>query len=330
MPFPSRRPLLGLLLALTLPLPALAAQWEPALQAIEALLARHSHDPQALQGERFERLRAELRQLGRSTPEPAAFIEGFNRLWSELGPFSHVRLLPRQGSAEQFAQHLDQMRVGPRAVRLSWNADIAVLKVSTLMGQDTLEALGAAYREIAARPTRALVIDLRDNPGGAFAVRPLVGHLIAEPVDAGVFLPRRSSQAPSRSELQVSPAWQGWSLQSFWADVQEKPFTRIRFEPVAPHYAGPVAVLTSARTASAAEMAVDALLGAGRVRVLGERTAGQMLTQKPFEVPGTPFMLMLPVADYHGWHSGRIEGRGIAPTQSMPAAAALDAALSSF
>ena len=78
MPFPSRRPLLGLLLALTLPLPALAAQWEPALQAIEALLARHSHDPQALQGERFERLRAELRQLGRSTPEPAAFIEGFN------------------------------------------------------------------------------------------------------------------------------------------------------------------------------------------------------------------------------------------------------------
>lgn len=326
---PSRRLLLSLCAALALPLHA-APNWDAALQAIDALLRQHAHDPQALQSERTERLRDELHKLGQSAESPGAFIGGFNRLWSELGPFSHVNLMPRRGSAEQFAQHLDQMKVGPDAVRLSWQGDIAVLKVRTLMGRDTIDAVSAAYRDIAARPARALVLDLRDNPGGAFAVRPLVGHLIAEPLDSGVFLPRRSSHAPSRTELLAAPGWQGWSLQSFWAEVQAQPFTRIRFEPLAPHFAGPVTVLTSRRTASAAEMAVDALLGAGRVRVLGERTAGQMLTQKPFEVPGTELMLMLPVADYHGWHSGRIEGSGIAPTQAMSAEAALQAAIDSL
>lgn len=86
-------------------------------------------------------------------------------------------------------------------------------------------------------------------------------------------------------------------------------------------------VLTSASTARAAELAADALLGSGRAQVFGERTAGQMLSQRPFDLPGQ-LMLFIPVADFHAWHSGRIEGVGVKPTRSLPAAQALDAALS--
>jgi C-terminal processing protease CtpA/Prc len=85
-------------------------------------------------------------------------------------------------------------------------------------------------------------------------------------------------------------------------------------------------VLVSTRTASAAELATDALLGSGRAQVFGERTAGQMLSQKPFDLP-EQLMLFVPVADYHAWHSGRIEGRGVTPTRTLQADLALDAAL---
>ncbi|MBH9551536.1 S41 family peptidase [Inhella gelatinilytica] len=305
-------------------------RWTGPLQAIDTLLRTHSHDPDRWTDDSQAAFKRSLERLAAQAPHRAAFVEGFNRLWATQGPFSHVQLLPQPGSAEAVAQHLDALNVGPSAVQLSWHGEVAVLAVHTLMGRDTQEAISAAYRAIVARPARALILDLRENPGGAFAVRPLVGHLIDQPLDTGVFLPRRTHSPPQAQALDAAPAWRGWSLQSFWTTVQTQPFTRIQFEPLAPHYAGPVAVLTSPRTASAAEMAVDALLRAQRVGVVGERTAGRMLTQKPFDVPGTDWVLMLPVADYHAWHSGRIEGQGIRPTLAVPAADALTVALTTL
>jgi C-terminal processing protease CtpA/Prc len=73
-------------------------------------------------------------------------------------------------------------------------------------------------------------------------------------------------------------------------------------------------------------MAVDALRAAGRITQVGERTAGQMLSQKMFDLPHG-FLLSVPIADYIGLHSGRIEGRGIDPDVSIDASQALEAAL---
>jgi len=95
---------------------------------------------------------------------------------------------------------------------------------------------------------------------------------------------------------------------------------------MAPRYAGPVLVLVSGATASAAELATDAMMTNGRVRVLGERTAGQMLSQRMFDlIPGV--QLSLPIADYYSARMGRIEGVGITPDVPVPAAVALDSAL---
>ena len=73
-------------------------------------------------------------------------------------------------------------------------------------------------------------------------------------------------------------------------------------------------------------MAADALQGAKRAVVVGETTAGEMLSQKLFDVPGD-FLLSLPIADYYSTHSGRIEGRGISPDVETAAENALATAL---
>ncbi len=73
-------------------------------------------------------------------------------------------------------------------------------------------------------------------------------------------------------------------------------------------------------------MAVDALLANGRAIVIGERTAGQMLSQRMIDVfQGA--QLYVPIADYHSARMGRIEGVGVAPTIHVRAEAALDSAL---
>jgi hypothetical protein len=240
--------------------------------AINATMRAHHYDPDELHTPEYLRIEAAISTLGESTTSDEEFIEGFRRIWVD-GPFSHVTLSEAQQSADDLADYLDTMRVGGGGASLVWHNDIAVLTVNTMMGLDTIEEIDAAYTEIAERNASGLIIDLRENGGGAFAVRPLVSHLLAESVDAGGFVSRpwnnMHDRAPNRIDIEGVDPWEGWSIRTFWANVQTNAVTRISFSPAAPVFDGPVYVLTSRRTASASELAIDALRVAGRATIIG-------------------------------------------------------------
>ena len=297
--------------------------------AITSTMRTYHYDPKELDTPEYLRIEAAVSALGESVNSDDEFIEGFREIWSK-GPFSHVSINYAQQSADDLADFLDNMRIGGGGATLSWHDNIAMLTVNTMMGLDTIEEIDAAFAAIAEADTAGLIIDLRENRGGAFAVRPLVSHLLAEPIDAGVFVSQPWNAAydrePNQTDLVTVDPWNGWSIKSFWADVQSNAVTRISFSPAEPVFDGPVYILTSKNTASAAEMAVDALKVAGRVTIVGERTAGEMLSQTIFDIPGG-FHLSLPIADYYSVVSGRIEGVGIEPDIEAEAAQAFDAAL---
>lgn len=114
---------------------------------------------------------------------------------------------------------------------------------------------------------------------------------------------------------------------TFWNAVQTEALTPIGFQPAEDnHFDGPLYVLTSNETASAAELAADALKASGRAILVGETTAGEMLSQTVFDVPGG-LQLWLPIADYYSLAYGRIEGVGVAPDIAADAGLAQDIAL---
>ncbi len=115
-------------------------------------------------------------------------------------------------------------------------------------------------------------------------------------------------------------------MKDFQADVLTRPLTSYRIDPLQPLFQGPVVVLTSARTISAAEIAADALKATGRAKIIGEKTPGALLSSKLFDIPGG-FHLRVPIADYYSIKSGRIEGVGVTPDISVSADQALDVAL---
>ena len=309
--------------------PAGSAEPTEIPQAIHAALEANVYDPAKLDTTAYREIRREIERLAHDSADPGQFVSGFNQLWQH-GPFSHVRVQQADQDAESLGKFLDTLRVGGRGARLEWRENVAILTVDTMMGLDTIEQIDLAYEEMSARPPQALIIDLRNNKGGAFAVKPLVGHLLGEPLDAGAFMSRRWSAVqpglPTRGQVLALTPWDGWSITSFWHDVQASALTRIRFAPIEPRYDGPVYVLISPRTASAAELAADALKALPGTTLIGERTAGEMLSQKPYDVPGG-LQLFLPVADYYSLRMGRIEGQGIEPDVPVPSADALDEAL---
>ncbi|MGE3842220.1 MAG: S41 family peptidase [Vicinamibacterales bacterium] len=296
--------------------------------AIDDLLGRWVFDPALLHTEAYRAMQERVRDLAGRVSTREEFVAQFNAAWRE-GPFSHVQAQVMRANAEQTATYLDTMRVGGKGARLAWRGDVAVLTVDTMMGTDTIEQIDAAFDELAGRRSRGLVVDLRANEGGAFAGVALVGHLIDAPFDAGAFVSQRWASTMQRPPLradvsEVSP-WTGWALTAFWRDVLAARLTPIQFQPKSPRYDGPVVLLVSSKTASAAEMTADAIRGAGRASIVGERTAGRMLSQKIYDLP-QGLQLLLPIADYYSWSSGRIEGRGVMPDWNVPAASALEEA----
>ncbi len=97
-----------------------------------------------------------------------------------------------------------------------------------------------------------------------------------------------------------------------------RPLTSYRVDPMRPLFQGPVFVLTSARSISAAEIAADALKAIGRAKIVGEKTPGVVLSSKLFDIPGG-FHLRVPIADYYSITGARLEGFGVTPDIAVSA-----------
>lgn len=294
----------------------------------DTIRANH-YRPTELDDARYRQIENDVIALGNTAASGDEFMAGFNGLWKG-GPFSHVALLrAEETTAERYAR-LDTLVAGDDAVTLAWQGDAAILTVNTMSGADTIEQIEAAYDEIAERGARKLIIDLRRNTGGAFAVVPLVGHLIGEPFDAGVFVTgawyEDHEEPPGTVDFPSATPWRGYSVRAFQADMLSRPLTGYRIDPMQPQYRGPVYVLTSARSISAAEIAADALKSIGRATLIGEKTPGVVLSSKRFDIPGGSH-LMVPIADYFSTSNGRLEGIGVTPDLPVDPDRALDIAL---
>jgi len=323
------------LLALALAAPGFAqdtpshADFPALADAINSTMHAHHYNPAELDSPASLAVEQAVRELAQTATTDEAFRIGFEEVWDD-GPFSHVDLRLEDRDAEAITDWIDTLRIGGGGAALSWNGDIAVLTVNTMMGLDTIEEIEAAYDEIATHETTALIIDLRANRGGMFAFKPLVEHVLDGPLDIGVFVSQgwnaHMDRVPGPQDITGVEPWTGWSIRDFWDSAQANDLTLARLNPDGPHYAGPVYVLVSERTASAAEIAADALQASGRATLIGEVTAGQMLSQRVYDMPGG-FQLYLPIADYYSLASGRIEGVGLTPDMQQDAETALETAL---
>ncbi|MCC7185046.1 MAG: hypothetical protein IT185_02310 [Acidobacteria bacterium] len=145
------------------------------------------------------------------------------------------------------------------------------------------------------RGAAGLVLDLRGNPGGLAAmIRGVAGHLFTEPVVLGRMKMREAELAFPVNPQRVLP----------------------NGTPVTP-FAGPVAVLVDALTASASECFAGGLQSVGRVRVFGEPSLGQALPASTRTLPNGD-ILMHVVGDFVTATGQRLEGQGVIPDQLVP------------
>ncbi|HYW14095.1 MAG TPA: S41 family peptidase [Longimicrobium sp.] len=188
--------------------------------------------------------------------------------------------------------------------------------------------MDSAFVEMAALP--AIVIDLRGNEGGSVDLAYRLGqHLHAAPVAAGYFVVRQGYDARGmRTAAALDPATipalpaDGSVTGAMLADAVDAAGGAAMLYVgggLARPYTGRIAILTDTNTGSAAE-AVAAMLQETRgAVVIGEPTAGAMLSSADVMVaPG--WRLRYPAMDYRTAAGVRVEGDGVAPDVPAPPA----------
>jgi carboxyl-terminal processing protease len=145
------------------------------------------------------------------------------------------------------------------------------------------------------RDADGIVVDIRGNPGGVGAMAMgFAGHFIDERLALGTMRTR-----DSELRFAVNP---------------RRVDTRGR--AVKP-YAGPVAILTDALSASTSEIFAGGMQGLGRARVFGDTTAGQALPAFMRRLPNGD-VLVHAFASLAGPGGEALEGRGVVPDQAVP------------
>lgn len=123
-------------------------------------------------------------------------------------------------------------------------------------GEDTVAGVAAAVKELAAAKPKAIIIDLRNNPGGFLnAVPPIAGHFMAPSVVV------KEKYRNGKTDQLRSNA------------IPELPDT-------------PLFVLINAGSASASEILAGALQDYKRATLVGEKSFGKGSVQELIDLPG--------------------------------------------
>jgi carboxyl-terminal processing protease len=138
----------------------------------------------------------------------------------------------------------------------------------TQVGRQSAAEMQAALDDLKSREMKALILDLRNNPGGALDQAVEIADLF---VDSGTIVTVKSRTGEQVYEAKAEGTFSGF----------------------------PIAVLVNSNTASAAEIVAACLQDHQRAVVVGERTFGQGVVRSLIPLKEGVGTLKLPVATYY-------------------------------
>jgi len=169
-----------------------------------------------------------------------------------------------------------------------------------------------------------LIIDLRGNTGGGIGALRVMSLLTPERIPVGFALDTRRARGNVEHDKRTFPRFSRipsntkalWPLALRFAPAMltKKPIVLetegLGHQP----FHGRVVLLVDRHTASAAEMIVAFVRENKLGTIIGEKTAGRLLSATSVKV-GNGFRLALPTGAYHTWNGAILEGTPIEPDQ---------------
>jgi len=169
-----------------------------------------------------------------------------------------------------------------------------------------------------------LIIDLRGNTGGGIGALRVMSLLTPDKIPVGFALDRRRETADIESKKSSFPRFSSIpaSTKNLWLLALRFAAPMLTKKPVVLEteglgtkpFQGRILLLVDRHTASAAEMIVAFARENHLAKILGENTAGRLLSATSVKV-GNGFRLALPTGSFRTWKGHAHEGAPIEPDQ---------------
>ena len=199
--------------------------------------------------------------------------------------------LPGTGREQDFALALVRALIRSQVVRWRMEGDVLVLRVARFTSHLAAEIEKAIDDAGAVRAPRAVILDMRGNPGG------LLDQAVAA---ADIFL--------SKGEIVSLRGRTPGNRRTWRADAAER-------------LAGlPMVILIDGASASAAELVTAALQENGRATVMGQRSFGKGSVQTMMSLGADKGVLRLTTAVYYGPSGRTLQRNGVSPDIELLAA----------
>ena len=292
--------------------------------ALHATIEQHIYDQALLQTKAWRTFDKKTTRIAKRVHDDVEYFFGFS-VYAQGLPFSHLNLLLME-ETPSLTPDPDERHVSIKAI----DATTAYMDVQSFGG--SAKEMEAICDTLLNGGFRTLIVDLRENGGGGLdSALPFGGCIATDTVDAGYFTTNRwasrVNRPPGPEAFTALPIAQERTTEAFIDALKTSEGRHLVLYPRVDAFRGKVYILTSNKTASTCEPIVDALKRSGRATIVGENTAGAMLSAALFQVSGK-YHLFLPIADYYNADLQRLDLVGVQPDIEVRADDALEHVLS--
>lgn len=193
-----------------------------------------------------------------------------------------------------------------------------------MVGVDVANKVSKAVAELGG--VESLIIDLRGNTGGGIGALRVMSMLTPDRMPVGFALDRHRVTANLESEKQGFRRFSRIpsSTKTLWRLAVQFAPTMMAKKPIVLQteglgkqpFHGRIVLLVDRHTASAAEMIVAFARENKLATIVGEKTAGRLLSATSVKV-GNGFRLALPTGAYYTWKGSILEGTPIEPDKQI-------------
>lgn len=299
----------------------------PALiQRILLAFEQRIYDRKVLQTPEWKRFASKLKHAGKHAKDDLDIMAAFH---SEVGklPFTHCSFFRMEDTVA--AKSIISKRFSPKNNQVELtevDTQTVVLKIKSF--QCTAREMDSVMQVVLSRNYQNLIVDIRGNGGGSMEGGiTLAKYLTREAMPTGVYLSQKwfnqHPLPPTEAELSQMPVFTKADVEVFLNELDEKGFVVLHATPGPQQFKGNIYLLTDRRSASASEPMAWNFKASGHITVVGEPTAGAMLSASTYPV-GNGFNVVIPNADYYTPTGERLDRVGVQPHVQVSSAEALD------
>jgi len=283
---------------------------------IRELTEKYIYNKTVLQTKDWSNFCKEMQDFARVAEDDAEFAYGFFYKAKEL-PFTHYAITGSKEHTTQYAVaglNISEDETRPSLTKL--NEQTLLLDVPAFNFR--VRDIDTLMQQIIQSNPENLIIDLRKNGGGDMegGMR-ICQYLSDKKLYGGVMLSQaywdKNTTAPSTAEYKnfklMDKANYAWFKKEVRNGVEGLCLVT---EPLANTFKGKVFILTSKSTASASEPFVYTLQKENIATVIGEKTAGAVISMEHFYIQN--LALTVPMLDYYTYDGKRLDKVGVEPS----------------